>query len=330
MIKSLQQITKDILGAEKDTSKAAVIRLFDFYKQFPLSSNDLKDVQLSYGFALCEQYAADCILDYKRTCSFIKGIYKAINDVLASNKGGKVHILYAGCGPYAPLLIPILNLLRDDRLYITFIDINQSSVNELQTVVNTLSLNIFIESTKVADAITYQHPRKLDLIITETMFLALTREPQVAIAQNLMPQLKENGILIPEEISINLGYSDTKKEPRLQCLPNNYSIKGDLLFQPKKDLVELLKIEKGMRYSETKERPFFETEWINIENIEEYDSNIMLYTALKVYKEETLLKAESNITNPLCIGSLTNLKEEKSFKLKYTITKEPKWQIEYK
>jgi len=330
MVESLQQITKDILGTEKDTSKAAVIRLFDFYKQFPLSSNDLKDVQLSYGFALCEQYAADCILDYKRTCSFIKGIYKAINDVLAFNKGGKVHILYAGCGPYAPLLIPILNLLRDDRLYITFIDINQSSVNELQTVVNTLSLNIFIESTKVADAITYQHPRKLDLIITETMFLALTREPQVAIAQNLMPQLKENGILIPEEISINLGYSDTKKEPRLQCLPNNYSIKGDLLFQPKKDLVELLKIEKGMRYSETKERPFFETEWIDIENIEEYDSNIMLYTALKVYKEETLLKAESNITNPLCIGSLTNLKEEKSFKLKYTITKEPKWQIEYK
>ncbi len=330
MKESLINITKSILDSNKEASKAFVIRLFDFYKQFPLLSNNTNDVQLSHGFALCEQYAADCILDYKRTYSFIKGIYKAINDLLESNKGEKVRILYAGCGPYAPLLIPILNLLRDDRLEVTFIDINQSSVSVLKSIVNTLSLNDYIESIKVDDAITYQHSTKLDLIVTETMYSALTREPQVAITQNLIPQLKKEGILIPEEIIINIGYSDSNKEPVLECRPEAYTIKGDLSYKPNLDLQELMKIEKEMNYSTNREDCFFESNWIHLEDTKYHDPNIFLYTELKVYDQEKILKAESNITNPLCVGSLMNLKEEKSFKLKYKITKDPMWQIEYK
>ncbi len=330
MKESLKNITESILDSNKETSRADVIRLFDFYKQFPLLSNNTNDVQLSHGFALCEQYAADCILDYKRTYSFIKGIYKAIRDLLETNKEEQVRILYAGCGPYAPLLIPILNLLRDDRLQVTFVDINPSSVTVLTSIAEALSLSEFIESIKVDNAITYRHPNKLDIIVTETMYSALTREPQVAITQNLIPQLKKDGVLIPEEIIINIGYSDSKKEPVLECRPEDYTVKGDLLYKPNTGLKELMKIEKEMDYSLNNGDYFFESNWIHLKDIKYFDPNIFLYTELKVYDQERILKAESNITNPLCVGSLTNLKEESSFKLKYKITKDPMWQIEYK
>ncbi len=329
MILSLKKITLNILNSTKETSKKAIHDLFEFYKQFPIASNNLNDVQLSHGLALCERYAAECILDYKRTSSFIKGVYQAINDLLINRKGENVHILYAGCGPYAPLLIPVLDLVRNDQLCVSFIDINKSSIYGLKRIIKTLALQKMVEHIVVADAIKYQHPTKLDLIVTETMFKALTREPQVAITQNLIPQLKQDGILIPQEVSIKLGYSVQRNEPVLECKANIYETKGDLSFKSNYSR-DIFKIEKEMNYAKRDDDIFFDSGWINVKNPEKEPTDLCVFTELKVYKEETIVKAESLITNPFCVGSLSNLKEEKSFKLMYIIDKEPKWLVEYK
>ncbi|PZX17838.1 hypothetical protein LX69_01251 [Breznakibacter xylanolyticus] len=54
-----------------------------------------------------------------------------------------------------------------------------------------------------------KHP--YDLVISETMQAALKKEPQVAIMQNLIPQMPSHGIFIPQRITINAILSSRGK-----------------------------------------------------------------------------------------------------------------------
>ncbi len=83
------------------------------------------DTFLQNGVAINPQAAAFCIMDYQRSVVFIRGVYSAIKTARRRFEGQSIKILYAGCGPFATLLLPLLTKFQPGELDIFFLDIHQ-------------------------------------------------------------------------------------------------------------------------------------------------------------------------------------------------------------
>lgn len=177
------------------------------------SIND-DDIYLSSGKAVSPIGAAHCLLEIQRTAVFIRGINKAILALQQSFPGQQIHILYAGCGPYATLLTPFTTRFTPEEITFHMLDINEASLEAAKKLYKGLQLEDYIAEWICADATLYQLPADstIHLIISETMLNALKKEPQVEIMLNLMPQLHEKALFIPEEITVSAQLLDHKQE----------------------------------------------------------------------------------------------------------------------
>lgn len=155
---------------------------------------------LPSGEALTSIPAAGCVYDIFRTTKFLRGVYKAIQKQFESNDC--IEILYAGTGPFASLILPLLPLFEDSKIKLVLIDYHEDSINALKKLVKELNLSNYISEYYCGDALNYQTNVRFDIIISGTMRSALYGEPQVAITLALSPFLKEQGILIPQEINV--------------------------------------------------------------------------------------------------------------------------------
>ncbi len=326
--RSLKNIAKSIIHSSKENEGEHVLLLYDFYQNF-LKENEQADLLLSSGIALSTKNAADCIRDYKRTASFIKGVYKALLSALKTFPDTRLNILYAGCGPFAPLILPLLPLFKPEQLSVTLIDINECSIETIKEIVAELEYEPYIANITVADATQYKYSKlkNLHLVITETMFQALTREPQVAITRNLAPQLTKGGILIPEEIKLSWGFSFFSKEPYLHQYKNEYEVKNNVGQTLKKTPINtLFTLNKGEN-SEQQSPYYYESKWH--EKPEDYKEapDICIYTTISIFDTHTLENQESLITNPYCLFSLYNLKKHDKFRMRYDTQTVPQWEI---
>lgn len=280
------------------------------------------ETYLEGGVALASQYALDCLKDPLRTTRFIAGTYQAIKDQLENSKTQKVNLLYAGCGPAAPLVLSFLHRFKPEELSLTLLDITESSLKAVKRLVKKLKLNAYVENYVLADAITYIHPndQALDIVVSETMDKGLYREPQVRVMQNLASQLKASGVFIPQQIKLYCEHTFYAKEPYfdidkdLQQLPELY---------PTEDRCHLFTIDKNVQ-----EEPAFEyeSEVINIPEPFEHVPDIAVFAEIQIYKERVLPKAKSLLSNSLCIGSIYNLATP-AYKLKYSTVGTPDWKI---
>ncbi|MBI9053337.1 MAG: hypothetical protein JEY96_05935 [Bacteroidales bacterium] len=201
--------------------KQAVDNLYEIFKSITdIDINNLNegDILLPTGKAISPSAAAHCLLEMKRTAIFLRGIKKAIDQKL-ENLDRAINILYAGCGPYGTLITPLLTLYSSDEIKITFLDINQISLNAVEKLVTNLGYENFIEDYVLEDASNYKINKDYDIVISETMQACLQNEPQVSIMQNLIPQLNEHAIFIPQQITIdaylkNPGKWNDKKQQR--------------------------------------------------------------------------------------------------------------------
>ena len=66
------------------------------------------DIHLASGVAINPQAAAHCVNDYGRSVAFIRGVHAAIKILQARFSGQPLKILYAGCGPFATLIMATL------------------------------------------------------------------------------------------------------------------------------------------------------------------------------------------------------------------------------
>lgn len=328
-VKKIHDITHRLLFSSKKKDADHILDLYNFYTHFPIEEDNQGDISLRNGIALSKKNAADCIKDYKRTACFIRGIYKAITECSKKFPNTKLNILYAGCGPYAPLLLPLLSFFEPESLNITLIDINQSSIKSVKKIITTLDCDSYISNCIVADAIQYKHSttEPLHIIISETMFHALTKEPQVAITQNLAPQLIDGGILIPEEINIALGYSFFSKEPFLNQYNTTYHISNSVNQNIKRESVETLFSITKNQSNNLVDSYYFESKWYSIPENYEETPDVCIYTHIKVFDAFQLQYEDSLITNPYCLTSLYNLQDQVKFKIKYSIQNIPNWEI---
>lgn len=163
------------------------------------------DVHTSEGMAIGTEWAARCVDDMVRTKRFVKGVAEAIEHQL--NLGHKpVELLYAGTGPFATLVLPLLTVYSPEELQLTLVEINDVSFKAVQGLFKSNDFSPYLRALYQADATTLQldEPKRFDILLSETMQYALQKEPQVAITLNLLPQLREDALLIPEEISLDL------------------------------------------------------------------------------------------------------------------------------
>ncbi len=157
---------------------------------------------LPSGRAIAPREAARCVREYARTAKFMQGAKAAVDAAIQRNPQSIVHVLYAGTGPFAPLLLPLAHHWSADQVQITLLDIHDWSLSSARKIAEALGVGSHIHAYVQADAATYQvdENQRPDVLISETMQQALRDETQVAITHNLVPQLRPNGILVPEKI----------------------------------------------------------------------------------------------------------------------------------
>lgn len=208
MISSLSNLTHKILNCDNDflVMRDSVQQLYNMFKeiaQVDIENYNSNDIYLPSGKALSSSYAAHCLLEMKRTAVFLRGIKKAIDFELAEKNGKPIRILYAGTGPYATLVTPLLPLYSSELVKVDFIEINPISMQAAKRVVEHFGLTTFVEHYYVCDAATFTVAKPYDVVISETMQCCLHNEPQVAIMQNLIPQCSPSALFIPEQITID-------------------------------------------------------------------------------------------------------------------------------
>lgn len=192
-------------GDDFQEMKLAVESLYELFKSITgidfTKWNDA-DIHLPSGKAISAEGAAHCLLEFKRTAVFLRGIKQAIDSKI-NYSNDRIRVLYAGCGPYATLITPLLYYYSADRINVTLLDVNSVSLNSAEKLIKELRLGDYIEQFVLADAATYKVDKSYDIVISETMQAGLKNEPQVAITQNLIPQCKPDTIFIPEQITID-------------------------------------------------------------------------------------------------------------------------------
>jgi len=294
--------------------------------------SDDNEIVVQGGIALSSSGAADCVDDYLRTVNFIKGIYKALDNLIVLFPDRNINILYAGCGPYATLILPLLPLFKKERINAVLIDINASSIESVQKIISIIGFEDYNLELIEADATTYIIPKnfEIDLAISETMHYALTREPQVAISRNIIGQLPQHAIFIPQEIKIDLAYTFFDYEPSLKMDING--IKGYKNMQPYIYNVfvdRLLTINKEHfvgNFLVSKIETDYYTLPINFSN----HPDICLFTEIKIFEDIELKTAESYITNPYCLVSMYGISNYTEIQFAYDYGEIPKWTYKLK
>ncbi|MEZ4778781.1 MAG: hypothetical protein R2786_05290 [Flavobacteriaceae bacterium] len=281
-----------------------------------------QDTHIDGGIALSSQDALNCLKDPLRTVRFIKGTYQAIQEASALFPKDKIELLYAGCGPAAPIITPLLCLLHPEKIAITLLDINPTSITSVKKLMQALGAEDFFRNYSLTDATQYQHPKEfpLHIIVSETMDKGFTKEPQIRITQNLAPQLHPDGILIPESINLYAEHIFYSKEPYFDIYKNVLEL-GDKT--PVRDTQLLFSITKEIYASPefTFLSPIIEVPQNFIET-----PDISVFAEVTIYKNQKLLKSESLISNPYCITSLYNL-TSKTYRLKHTTKGIPGWEV---
>ena len=326
-VSKLSAITKTILQSNTPHEEVHAIKLLsDFYLTFRSNRisqpSDETEMVLKGGVALSFDHAADCLLDYHRTARFIKGIYLAIHELLLRFPDQKINILYAGCGPFATILLPILPLFKADQLQVTLIDIHPESVKFVKELFAKLHLLSFVDCISVNDAISYRYPSpNLHMVISETMFHALLTEPQVAITRNLAPQLVTGGIFIPEEVTVEAVITSFSKEPFLA----HTAAPAFPVAIERSLMAKLFSLNKNSAHSASFSNHEYRSSWFNVPVFQNSRPDICLFTYVKIFKTLHLDLSESLITNPYCLVSILNLPSGARISFVYTFAEVPTW-----
>ncbi len=219
----LASITQTILNASVDPEMLcdSIMDLVDVFAscsglRVPIGVKDARrGIDTGFGLALSPEDAARSMNDHIRTVQFIRGLHAAIQ-VAIEKFDTPIHVLYAGTGPYAPLALPLVTVFDAAQVQFIMLDIHQESLDSVANCVDKLGAEKYIKAYIKTDATRYSHPQEspIHIIVSETMRTGLQTETQVAITQNLAPQLCAGGILIPEKIEVHLSVvQHSKPEP---------------------------------------------------------------------------------------------------------------------
>ncbi len=292
-----------------------------------------EDSLLDSGVAINPRAAAQCVLDYRRSVVFIRGVYAALGALKSRFPKQSLNILYAGCGPFATLLLPLLGRFTPGELNITLLDIHQRSLDSVNLLLQALELDDHTCHTVRGDASQYRQDTQLELIIAETMQKSLEQEPQFEVTANLAPQLVPGGIFIPELIEVELGL--TKLEYEKEFAGAARQLTPDALEHRRRlGCVFSLSAQSARGYlpsGQHEETPdCIELNAVTVQvpsvaNIANLD--IALFTRITVFAQYRLEDYEAEITLPLKYHGLSPLAPGELLRVSYQLGSYPKFNI---
>ncbi|MBS1188767.1 MAG: hypothetical protein H6R10_559 [Rhodocyclaceae bacterium] len=215
----LRSITLEILDPGKELAdlipQAQALRDF-FERRTDFSIDSGRDIgegatRLESGLAISPTLAAMCLRELFRTPAFIRGLHEAVSDAL--RPGRPVRVLYAGCGPYALLALPLMTAFSREQVTFTLLDIHLECLDKAMALIASFGLADHVDESLCVDATLYQIPtdRRPDVIVSETMAVCLRNEPQVSIARHLLAQAP-TARMVPQSVSVEMGMVDWTKE----------------------------------------------------------------------------------------------------------------------
>ncbi|MEW5930458.1 MAG: hypothetical protein AB1941_23610 [Gemmatimonadota bacterium] len=218
----LKKIADDLLSdqADDDRLSAAAAGLYSLCSsvtgigEHPAYADDADWTRLPGGEAIAPRDAARCVLDHRRTSTFLRGLHAAVLEARARFPDTPIEILYAGCGPFAPLALPLTTRFSPAEIRFTLLDVHERSLDAARRIFQALGKGAYVRDYVQCDAASYRHaaPHPVHVVVVEAMQAALEREPQVAITLNLAPQLCPGGIFLPERITVDCCLCDAAEE----------------------------------------------------------------------------------------------------------------------
>jgi hypothetical protein len=292
------------------------------------------DSLLEDGVAINPEAAAHCVKDYQRSVVFIRAVYAAINTASDRFANQPIEILYAGCGPFATLLLPLLGRFHAGELQVHLLDIHQRSLDSVGQLVEHFSLQSHYIHFVQDDACRYQHPGSPHIIITETMQKSLEQEPQFAVTANLAPQLHGKGIFIPQKIEVELCLAHLDAEtaafkrgdaPDLVALEEaggRYPIATVFCLIP--DQAAALE----QRACQSSSTGLIELNPVNVTipsvaHLDNFDA--LLFTRVQAFEQHQLLDYESEITLPLRCTEMAPLQPGDHYRISFQLGNYPKF-----
>lgn len=284
------------------------------------------DIAHENGKALSTYFAAMCLDDILRTRQFIRGIDKAIKAKLSDKP---IHVLYAGTGPFATLILPFLFRHNKATIKYTLLEVNPFTFGALQDVLSKLGVEDYDITLVNEDATKYKvdTANEPDIIISETMQNALAKEQQVPIFLNLMKQVQSECIFIPEKIEIHLGLGKFNNE-----------VENGVRLQHKK-IEKVFEVSKAATFSSDddnftllEDQNFIKRKTV-IKNDEVVKFNQVLFiTEIDVFDNEKISINDSGLTTPIILEDIPHdLKNDITVNTQYIITSEPtlEYTLEY-
>lgn len=171
---------------------------------------------LPSGWAISPVQAGLCAREPYRSAAFIQGLALAVRERLDVSGGRPVRVLYAGCGPFALLALPVMAVLDASEVQFAILDVHAETLDYARELIAALGLDSHVAEYLCADAAAYQMPAGAmpDVIVSETMNTALGKEPQVAILRNLHAQAPA-AALLPAAVIVYLGLD--RRSPGEPC-----------------------------------------------------------------------------------------------------------------
>lgn len=292
------------------------------------------DAILPDGVAINPRAAAHCVTDYRRSVVFIRGVYAAILSARTRFPHTPIEILYAGCGPFATLLLPLMAKFKAGELSIHLLDIHQQSLDSVDRLLRALDLTAHEVSSVQADACTYRHTGKLHLIIAETMQKSLEQEPQFAVTANLAPQLHPQGIFIPQIIEVELclahleqDQANHRQSPELKRagLPSpgqRHPLATVMTLSPQ----QAIRLLRASSHDPGGEKPCLHLATVEIPAVADIESfDALLFTRIQVFSGYRLQDYEAEITLPLHCHELSPLQAGAAYHVSYELGSYPRF-----
>lgn len=312
--------TADVLLDRKATpqsQRAACTSMFDACAAVS-GGLDEQPSALACGKALSSLEAARCLLDHRRTSVLLRAVDDAIRARL-QQQAHPVCLLYAGCGPFAALVLPLLARYPAERLRVSLLDVHAQSLRCTEALCEAAGVADRLLPSLCGDGAQLRLPRDLrvDLLLAELMQRALAHEPQLAVLANLLPQCAPDVALVPARIRVSAALADIAREFEPDAERLRIAL-GELMELSQRGLPELVtRLANGR----------IDCPDVVIPRAIPQGQSLILRTRIEASEVDVLEDYDSGLSYPLVLHALGALRGGERFTCRYRLGSDPGFEV---